>query len=333
MSGRRITEYLHETLGLQTKAARRYGDRSMRRDSQRGKGFRRTALLSAFMCFTAVAQGQSQDNFESLFKHAFDLHQRAQFTEAIPLLEQARRLEPGDYFTNLLLGIDLLRTGKAREALPRLEIAAHAKPEEEIPEGYLGEANASLGHYAQAADDYRARSNAGMIPSRHLEAWAGFALERFREIGENLRATEAGVATVRRLVAAAAKSASSLVCEGCIPALEQKLAFDGRGRKRNAEMETAYKLVNLLRVEAGNAAGELQEGCRRCIGGARLRGDVLLRLKGDPVGRRQEYRRAMARSPTTPHCWSGWPRHSCALGTPRAQGVGAGIAGYRSAPP
>ena len=133
MSGRRIKEYLHETLGLQTKAARRYGDRSMRRDSQRGKGFRRTALLSAFMCFTAVAQGHSQDNFEALFKHAFDLHQRAQFTEAIPLLEQARRLEPADYFANLLLGIDLLRTGKTAEAVPRLELAARAKPGKRFP--------------------------------------------------------------------------------------------------------------------------------------------------------------------------------------------------------
>jgi Flp pilus assembly protein TadD len=46
--------------------------------------------------------------FRSLLKQGFDLHRQARFAEAIPVLERARRLEPNDYFVNLLLGIDLV---------------------------------------------------------------------------------------------------------------------------------------------------------------------------------------------------------------------------------
>ena len=103
------------------------------------------AFFAVLMCAPALAQGAKVDDFQALLKRGFELHQQAHFAEAIPVLERARRLEPGDYFANLLLGIDLLRTGKAGEAVPRLELAARAKPGEEIPEDYLGEADASLG--------------------------------------------------------------------------------------------------------------------------------------------------------------------------------------------
>ena len=266
----------------------------MVRGGQRGRGFRTTALLSVFICITAVAQSPGQDDFETLLKQGFELHQRAQFTDAIPLLERARRLEPNNYFANLLLGIDLLRTGKAAEALPRLELAARTRPGEEIPEDYLGEANASLGRYAQAAEDYQQAVKRGHDSEQALEAWAGFALERFRQIGVNLRATEAGVATVRRLVAAAGKSPSSLVCESPIPALERKLAFNRPRAQINGEMETAYNLSICYAIEAGKAAGELQNDAGDAAAVHRLRGDMLLRLKGDAVGAEAEYRAALA---------------------------------------
>src|SRR6202011_711741 len=117
----------------------------------------------------------------------------------IPVLERARKLQPSDYFANLLLGIDLLRTGKESEAVPRLEFAARVKPGEEIPEDYLGEAEARLGRHAQAANAYREAIARGHASEESLAAWGGFAVERFRQVGEGLRSTAAGVAMIRRL--------------------------------------------------------------------------------------------------------------------------------------
>lgn len=286
--------------GLQPNAARRYGGRSMSPRSQLGARLLTTAFLAVCMCTPAVAQGAKDDDFQALLKRGFELHQQAHFAEAIPVLERARRLEPGDYFANLLLGIDLLRTGKAAEAVPRLELAARAKPGEEIPEDYLGEADASLGRYALAAEAYRLAIDRGHGSEQALGLWAGFALERYRRIGEDLRASEAGVATVRRLVAAAAKPAASLVCNGSIPALERKLALHPEHLTSSAEMETAYMLSICYAVEAGNAAGQLQAGAEDTASLHRLRGDVLLRLKGDAVAAQDEYRKAIGLRPGDP---------------------------------
>jgi predicted Zn-dependent protease len=255
-----------------------------------------TALLVVCMSLAARAQTGSEAEFQTLLKQGFELHQQARFAEAIPVLERARGLEPDDYFANLLLGIDLLRTGKAADALPRLELAARARPGEEIAEDYLGEAEASLGRYAQAAAAYREAVVRGRGSEQALEAWAGFALERFRQIGESLRASAAGVATVRRLVEAAAKPASELVCEGSIPALERRLAQ----KPASLDVETAYNLSICYAVEAGKAAGQLQSEAEDLGAVHQLRGDVLLLLKGEAAAAEQEYRQAIALRPGDP---------------------------------
>lgn len=285
---------------LQPDEARGYGGGRMLRHSRTGGRFRITALLAVWMSVAAIAQSASEDQFQALLKQGFQLHEQARFAEAIPVLQRAWRLEPGDYFANLLLGIDLLRSGKAAEALPRLELAARTRPGEEIPEDYLGEANASLGRYAQAAEAYRAAVVRGHGSDQDLEAWAGFALERFRQIGMNLRATEAGIATVRRLMAAAAQPASSMVCDGPIPALERKLALQPAGHQTSPETNIAYKLSICYAVEAGKAAAQLQDGVEDAAALHRLRGDVLLRLKGDANAAQQEYRQAIAVRPGDP---------------------------------
>jgi len=258
-------------------------------------------FLAACICLHAVAQSPGEDQFQTLLKQGFELHQQAQFAEAIPLLERAQRLEPDDYFANLLLGIDLLRIGKSAEALPRLELAARIRPGEEIPDDYLGEAEASLGRYAQAAEAYQLAMNRGHRSGQTLEAWAGFALERFRQIGQSLRASEAGVDTVRRLAAAAAKPSTSLVCDGSIPGLERKLALQPTDFQTGGELETAYKLSICYAVEAGKVAGQLQQdGVEDAALLHRLRGDVLLRLRGDPSAAQQEYREAITLRPDDP---------------------------------
>ncbi len=294
-------DFAAKTRGLQPDAARRYGGRSMMRHSQARAGIRATALLAGCVCLAAVAESPNEHQFQALLKHGFELHQQARFAEAIPLLESARLLEPGDYFANLLLGIDLLRTGKATEALPRLELAARTRPGEEIPEDYLGEAEASLGRYAQAAEAYQQAVERGHGSEQAQEAWAGFALERFRQIGMSLRASTPGLATVRRLQQAAANPAAALVCEGSIPALERRLALQqGRPNQASPYMETTYRLSICYAVEAGKAAGQLQAGAEDAAAMHLLRGDILLRLKGDAAGAQEEYGQALALRPGDP---------------------------------
>ena len=253
-------------------------------------------LTAACLHSPSFAQQSSDDSFRALIEKGFDLHRQARFTDAIPILEQARKIEPDDYFANLLLGIDLLRTGNAAAAVPRLESAARTRPSEEIPEGYLGEAEADLGHYARAAEAYRGAVDCGHGSEDATEAWAGFALERFRAIGENLRSTAAGVATVRRLQAAAAKPAAILTCDDSIPALERKLAL----HPANPDTETAYRLSICYAIEAGNAASRLKDGVEDAAALHRLRGDILLRLQGDAKAAKTEYEQAIALQPRDP---------------------------------
>ena len=273
----------------------------MSRKTQPGSSLWTIAFLAIGISISGAAQNVSEGElFQSLLKQGFALHQQARFAEAIPTLERARRLEPDDYFANLLLGIDLLRTDKTADAVPRLELAAHAKPQEEIPEDYLGEAEAGLGRYAQAAEAYERAIERGHGSEQALDSWAGFALERFRQIGERLRASDEGVATVRRLVAAAAQPASSLACNGSIPAQERKLALEPVDFKTAAETQMAYSLSICYALEAGKAAGKLQHGAEDMAALHRLRGDVLLRLKGDAPSAEKEYQQAIALRPGDP---------------------------------
>ena len=230
--------------------------------------------------------------FEALLKEGFALHRSARYAEAIPVLERARRIEPQDYFANLLLGIDLLRSGRATEAVPRLRVAAHVKPAEEFPMDYLGEAEAALGEHALAAEAYRQALVRGHDSEQGLEAWAGFALERFRAIGETLRGSAEGIAVAKQLQTADVSAKGSESCVNDIPSLERRLALN---RKR-LDGDAAYRLSVCYAREAGKAAERLQSGPDNVADMAsvhRLRGDVLLRLKGDGAGAAAEYQRAI----------------------------------------
>ena len=310
---------------MQPGAPGRYGFGRMRRTGQIGAGgyawFWAMALLAGCASLAAGAQTSAGDDVQALLKQGFALHQQARFAEAIPLLEQARRLEPGDYFANLLLGIDLLRTGKPAEAVPRLQMAAHVRPAEEFPEDYLGEAEAGLGNYALAAEAYQRAVQRGQGSEQALEAWAGFALERFRDLGYGLRGSSPGVAAARRLAQAAADPAKSAGCAGQIPALERRLAVNPAGAKQvsaasanshpvnspqadaepaSSSVETAYQLSVCYALEAGKAAEGLQSAAEDPAAVHRLRGDVLLRLKEDAAAAQTEYRRAIALKPGDP---------------------------------
>lgn len=266
-----------------------------------GQGGMRVCLGLLFLAgLPAAAQSRNEVEFESLLKQGFQLHQEARFAQAIPILERARKLEPDDYFANLLLGIDLLRTDAVSQSLPYLKLAARIKPAEEIPEDYLGEAEAKLGDYAEAAQAYMKAIADGNNSEQSLEVWADFALERFHQIGEQLRTTSPGVAIVRRLQSASNNPSRPLVCGGSIPALERNLAAESTNPPGSQEMETAYKLSICYAVAAGDAAGRLQGSAQNQAAVDELRGDVLLRVKGDAPGAEAEYKKAIALRPADP---------------------------------
>jgi predicted Zn-dependent protease len=273
-------------------------------------------VVWASICLSAAAQKNESDEFRSLMKQGFELHQQARFGEAIPILDHARRLEPEDYFANLLLGIDLLRSGRAEESLPRLEMAARAKPKEEFPEEYLGEANAELGRYGLAAEAYERAVVRGHDSVEALEAWAGFALERFHQIGEGLRATQEGVAVARRLQEAAVHPNPNHAsgCAASLASLERKLAV----KQAHLDAGAAYQLSICYALEAGRAAERLQAGAQDMAAVHRLRGDVFLRLKGDAVAAEGEYRQAIALRPNDPGLLESLAEAQLSAGEPAA---------------
>ena len=264
------------------------------------KSLHMRVALATCVGLSTAAQAQNDTTFEVLLKQGFQLHQQARFSEAIPVLEQARKLEPGDYFANLLLGIDLLRTGKASEAVPRLQLAARTRTSEEFPEEYLGEAEAALGKQVLAAEAYQQAVMRSHDSEQSLEAWAGFALERFRQIGETLRASQPGMDVARKLQKTAdhpeLASADAKGCESAIPALERRLA----AAATHLDTDAAYRLSICYAVAAGDASAHLQAGAEDMAAVHRLHGDVLLRLKNDAAAAEEEYKQAIAARPQDP---------------------------------
>jgi predicted Zn-dependent protease len=247
-------------------------------------------LVSMSLCLSADAQDHAKDEFQILLKQGFELHQKARFAEAIPVLAQARTLEPDDYFANLLVGIDLLRVGRAAEAIPRLELAAHVRPTEEFPAEYLGEANAKLGRYGSAVEAYKQAILRSHNSEQAIEAWAGFVLERFRQISEELRATQEGIAVARRLQRGASHPDQPYGCPATLAPLERKLAI----RQPHINVEAAYQLSICYAVEAGRVEKQLQVGAQDLAAVHQLRGDVFMRLKGDAAAAEAEDKQAIA---------------------------------------
>ena len=240
----------------------------------------------------AAGQARKDDDFRTMLRRGFELHEQAKYADAIPLLERAWRLDRSDYFANLLLGIDFLRTQNAAKAIGYLETAARAKPEEDTPEEYLGEAQANLGRFDRAADAYMEGVKRSANSEDALLAWAGYCLERFRQIGEELRSSDAGTAMVRRLQSEAAKPVAELRCPKSIGALESVLVSSGP--LSDAGLQARFDLSICYAIEADKAAGKLNTIAHDQAGLHRLRGDVLLRLSNDAAGAASEYQQAMA---------------------------------------
>jgi tetratricopeptide (TPR) repeat protein len=151
------------------------------------------AICGATLCF-------GQDDFEVLLRRAFELHRTQQYGQSIPLLERARALRRRDYSVNLLLGIDYLRSGQPRRALPFFETARKINSMQPEPLGYEAEAYTLVGEFDRTVELLQA------VAERSGEATSTlvrFYLRRFGELVEELRSTTAGLARVYRLQAIA----------------------------------------------------------------------------------------------------------------------------------
>lgn len=111
-------------------------------------------VLMLIATLFAHVHASAQDNFKPLVQEAFELHQHGQFSAALPLLRRAYAMQPDDYFVNLLLGIDSLRTGDPQASVRYLKKASRLRPHEEFPLAYLGEAYALQEIFGEAAAAY-----------------------------------------------------------------------------------------------------------------------------------------------------------------------------------
>ncbi|MBS1842367.1 MAG: tetratricopeptide repeat protein [Acidobacteria bacterium] len=149
------------------------------------------------------------DQPRDLLRQAFSLHQAGRYSEALPLLRRLYEQDRRNYFANLLIGIDLLRTGQRSEAIPFLQEAARLKPSEEFPFEYLGEAFAGNRDFAEAFAAYRNAAKAAPDSAESAIAEVGFHLTRFAELAGDLRRTERGLAYSYCLQALSSVSAAS----------------------------------------------------------------------------------------------------------------------------
>jgi tetratricopeptide (TPR) repeat protein len=157
----------------------------------------------AWVAMLAGAHAFAQDQFKLLMQNAFELHQQGRFAAALPLLHRAYGLQPEDYFVNLLLGIDSLRTGDTKASVSFLRKASRLRPKEEYPLAYLGEAYARQSMFADAASAYLKAVEVAPGSSESSVAFVDFALARFGDLSALLRSSNRGLAAEYRLQALA----------------------------------------------------------------------------------------------------------------------------------
>ena len=166
-------------------------------------------ILAALMLLGSRYGSAGEADAKTLLQQAFDFHQKGRFSEALPLLHRAYDLAPEDYFVNLLLGIDSLRIGQAKTAVPFLKKASRLRPKEEYPLAYLAEAYARQDLYGDAAEAYIQAAHIEPGSSESAIAFVDFALARFARMSEVLRSSKKGLAAEYRLRALAQPEADS----------------------------------------------------------------------------------------------------------------------------
>lgn len=164
--------------------------------------FNLICVTGLILASAAAAQNGGTDS-QTLLQRGFEYHQREDYAHSIPILRRAYQIDRQNYFVNLLLGIDLLRTGRPAEATGYLKHASRIRPKEDFPHEYLGEAQADLRHFDEAAVAYAEAVRVAPDSPQATVGWVDFSLARFASLSNNLRSTREGLAAEYRLQAMA----------------------------------------------------------------------------------------------------------------------------------
>jgi tetratricopeptide (TPR) repeat protein len=159
----------------------------------------RRARLVASLSLCVAAGASAQESVEELLKKSANLGQRADYADAIATLKKARQLAPRNYQVNLLLGVDLLRSGRAKDAVEPLRLAAEINSQDGAPAAYLGEAFAVMGDFFLAVGAFQNAIFRSPKSEEVWTKWADFDLERFRVLKLQLQTSQRGMATVLRV--------------------------------------------------------------------------------------------------------------------------------------
>jgi tetratricopeptide (TPR) repeat protein len=203
-----------------------------------------TVLLTVPHTVPLIAQqgasASASSSLETLLKDGDALSKQADYAHAIPILQRAKRLDPQNYRANLLLGLDLLRSGHPSEALEPLRIASQARATEAVADGYLGEAEESQANFAGAAEDFMDAVARAPASASDLLAWADFSLERFRALVLWLRGSQRGTAVLLRIQA-----------EGAAPGTTQREAFLQKAAEGDPEQSGIWGELGIAQLRLG----------------------------------------------------------------------------------
>lgn len=197
-------------------------------------------FLIAFLALSSAAQQTKSGDLAELLADGAALSQQADYAHAIPVLERARTLAPDNYRANLMLGVDLLRSGHAANAVSPLRIAAKLRADDETAEEYLGEAEKTQGGFALAAEAFEAAVARSQNSEKALVAWAEYSLDRFRVLGLWLRSSDRGKAALLRVQA-----------EGMANGTAQREEFLHQAAESDPEQRGIWGELGIAQAETG----------------------------------------------------------------------------------
>lgn len=111
-------------------------------------------------------------------------HEAQIYTEATHSFAHALHLKPSLYVANLFMGVDYVRLGKAKEAIPYLVKAEKMNHEDSLPPLTLGRAYSAEGNFSSAAHAY---NRAARISPANSSAWFGLGIARLDEVEQEAR--------------------------------------------------------------------------------------------------------------------------------------------------
>ncbi len=208
-------------------------------------------LLGAAQRVDATAS----EDIATQLKTASALHQRADYAHSIPLLKRIVKASPRNYLANLLLGEDLLRSGRPQDALGPLQVASAARPEEVDALDYVVAVAEALGDSATESEALEAGVTRSNGDEKHMLAWANFCLNRFHALQLAFLTSKRGEGSELRIEA----WANSEGTEARESLLEQSAAAD-------PEQRGIWGELGIAQLELGmqsQARATLEEAQRR----------------------------------------------------------------------